>query len=114
VRGDEVATPPVTAGILESVTARLMCEMLQADFGVRVIQREIDRTELYVADEVFMAGTLREVQPVIQIDDVMIGDGAPGDRTRSWQRRFFEICAGADQKKGWLTPLARERAAVDV
>jgi branched-chain amino acid aminotransferase len=65
----------------------------------------VQRTELYAADEVFLAGTLAEITPVVEIDGLPVGDGKPGALTRQVQERYVGICTGtvADDR-GWLTP----------
>lgn len=104
VRNGTVSTPPLTADILEGITRRRVMELLSADLGLSVTAREIDRTELYVADEVFLAGTLTEIQPVVEIDGYVIGDGTVGRITSRCRDRYFEICAsGDDAPEGWLT-----------
>ena len=71
-----------------------------------MVERKIDRSELYVADEVLLCGTGAEVSAVIEIDRRRIGDGEPGDITRSLQDRYFAACKGDDSRHtDWLTPI---------
>lgn len=81
VRNGVIATPPVTAGILEGITRSWVLRQAQ-HLNISVQERTIDRTELYIADEVFSAGTLTEICPVGQIDDLTIGSGGVGEITR--------------------------------
>lgn len=105
-RGDQVVTPPLTADILESVTRRKIMELLKGELGITVIEREVNRTELYVADEIFACGTIVELQPVIEIDGRKIGTGTPGPLTTQVRDRYFEICdMGSQAPKNWLEEL---------
>lgn len=106
VRRGTVSTPPTTADILESVTRRNLIQLLGDEFSMPVVEREIGRTELYVADEIFLAGTLSEVQPVVELDGYAIGSGSAGPLTVAVRDRYFEICeAGDDAPYRWLTPI---------
>ena len=106
VRGNEVITPPVTAGILESITRKKAIELLTTEFGLEVVERDVDRTELYVADEIFSCGTLSEIQPIVEVDGLVVGSGQPGPITRRVRDRYFEICeSGSQAPYGWLTPV---------
>ncbi|TAM57592.1 branched-chain amino acid transaminase [bacterium] len=106
VRADQVYTPPVTAGILESITRATLIQLFRERMGHSVIEREIDRTELYVADEVFLCGTGMEVTPVIAIDHVSVGLGRPGRWTREIQDLYFRAARGEEATLShWLTPV---------
>ncbi len=78
VRDGKTATPPVTSDILESITRETLIQLLRESHDVIVEEREIDRTELYVADEVFLCGTGLEVTSVGAVDRFDVGDGGPG------------------------------------
>lgn len=100
VRDGTLVTPPLQASILEGIT-RASIIQLAADEGIRVIEREVARAELYTADEVFVTGTAAEVCPVREVDDHPIG--APGPVTRRLQDRFFAAVAGRDPRSAeWL------------
>jgi branched-chain amino acid aminotransferase len=104
VRGGRIATPHTGSSILESITRQSALSLL-AETGTEVEQREVDRTELYLADEVFLAGTLCEITPVIDVDRVSVGGGKPGPLTRELQQRYYAACqAGPNDTRGWLTP----------
>jgi branched-chain amino acid aminotransferase len=106
VRDGVVLTPPVTADILESVTRARLIDLLRGEYGVRVVEREIARTELYIADEIFSAGTITELVPVVEVDNLPIGNGTPGPVTTELRDRYFKICAsGAEAPPGWLSPV---------
>ena len=65
VRDGALITPPGTSGVLEGITLATVAELADEHLGIAVERREIDRTELYVADEMFLCGTLAEIQPVV-------------------------------------------------
>jgi branched-chain amino acid aminotransferase len=76
------------------------------ELGVGVVERAIDRSELYVADEVLLCGTGAEVSAVIEIDRRTIGSGSPGLLTRKLQDLYFGACKGEnDRYAEWLTPI---------
>ncbi len=106
LRDGVVFTPPVTADILESVTRRKLMRLVSDEFGTEVREREINRTELYIADELFLAGTISEIQPLVEVDGCPVGEGRPGPVTTSLRDRYIEICeSGPDAPPGWLTVL---------
>jgi branched-chain amino acid aminotransferase len=100
VRGGQLITPPAQASILEGITRQCILE-LAAEAGIPVVEREIARAELYVADEVFVTGTAAEVCPICEIDDHRIGE--PGPITRLLQERFFASTLGRHERSAqWL------------
>jgi len=105
VRGKTLITPPLTEDILEGITRATVIE-IATETGIPVIERVVDRTELYVSDEVFLCGTACEIAPVIEIDRRPIGPGQPGLITRSIAARFEAIARGttADHSE-WRTPV---------
>jgi branched-chain amino acid aminotransferase len=103
VRDGVVATPSLTSGILDSLT-RATCLDLLADLGHRVQEREVDRTELYLADEVFFMGTGWEILPVVSVDGLQVGDGTAGEVTRSLDAAYESLVRGrSEQHANWLT-----------
>jgi len=104
VRGGTFITPPETDNILEGITRATLIQLITEELGLDVVQRPIDRSELYVADEMFLCGTGAQVSPVIEIDRRTIGDGEPGPLTLRLQSMYFEICKGQNPKyRDWLT-----------
>ena len=87
VKGKQLLTPPVHAGILEGITRNVVMELAAAD-GYDVSETTMSRYDLYNADEVFLTGTAAEVIGVVDIDRRKIGDGTPGKVTRSLERHF--------------------------
>ena len=107
VRRGEVSTPPITADILEGITRDVAMALLRAK-GLRVTERPIDRTELYVADEVFLTGTGAQIAPVTSVDRRPVGTGEIGPITRDLQETYFRAVRGDDGRyASWLTPVYR-------
>jgi len=105
LRGGKWVTPPVTSGILESIT-RDSLMVLAAEAGLEVQEREIDRTELYVADELFFCGSAAEVTPILSVDRIPVGSGEVGQRTQALHAAFLATVRGeTPDTKGWLTPV---------
>lgn len=115
VRKGQIITPPVTADILESITRDTLIELARAELGLEVVERDIDRTELYVCDEAFFCGSGHEVSPINSIDHYPVGAGEPGPITRRLQKLYFDVVTGGVPKyRHWLTPVygaARSAAA---
>jgi branched-chain amino acid aminotransferase len=94
VRRGTVATPPVTGSILEGVTRRTAIHLLRAELGVPVEERPIDRSEMYLADELFLTGTAAEITPATRVDHRAIGSGASGPITSALLRLFTDAVRG--------------------
>jgi branched-chain amino acid aminotransferase len=102
VREGKIATPGHTAAILDGITRRAIIQ-IATDLGYEIVEREVARAELYLADEVFLTGTAAEVVPVREIDDHAIGTGQPGPITREMQRVYDDAIHGRDQRYlDWL------------
>ena len=105
VNNDEIFTPPLSAGILNGITRDSVIKIARAD-EISITETNIDREDLYVADEVFMTGTAAEVKSVTEIDNITIGDGKPGKITRKLQNIFLNVTMGKDKRfSKWLTPI---------
>jgi len=106
VKDGALITPAITDNILEGITRRRLMEMGREKLGVEVVERSIDRTELYSADEVFLCGTGAQISPVIEIDRRPIGSGRPGALTRQLSRIYFDAVRGrVPAYRDWLTPV---------
>ena len=102
VRDGAISTPPLCAGNLEGVNRRAAIQIAR-DHGVEIVERDFDRSELYLADEVFITGTAAELVPVREIDDHTIGEGARGPITTELQRIFEDALYGRDERYlDWL------------
>ena len=111
VRGGELATPPHLASILDGISRRSVIQ-IAADAGYRVVERDIARAELYLADEVFLCGTAAELVPVRSIDDHDLGE--PGEVTRVIQARFEDALHGRAQEYAeWLDVVEPVRRGSD-
>jgi branched-chain amino acid aminotransferase len=105
VREGVLLTPPVTDDILEGVTRRAMFELAGAN-GFKVEVRSIDRSEIYVADEMFLCGTGVQLSPVIELDHRKIGTGEIGPITRRMREAYFDAVRGRTPAFAhWLTPI---------
>jgi branched-chain amino acid aminotransferase len=104
VFGREVATPPLVDDVLPGITRRAILEIAR-DAGYLVAERRIDRSELYLADEVFLTGTGAQVAPVASIDGRPVGDPTSPVAT-DLQSRYFDAVRGTDSRyASWLTPI---------
>ena len=100
-----IVTPPAASSILDGITRKSAIQIAR-DLGIEVIERDIARAELYLADEVFMTGTAAELVPVREIDDHTIGDGTPGAITRAVQSAFEDALHGRSERyRSWLDPV---------
>lgn len=98
VRDGVAITPPVSAGILESITRDVIRQFCEDELGIQVIERDVDRTELYIADEVFICGTGAEIQAVGSIDGYKIGDGSIGPAVTQLEQLFHDVVRGKDAR----------------
>jgi len=106
VRRGELITPPVTASILESITRDTIIKIARNDLGLSVIERDIDRTELYICDEIFLCGTTMEIVPVISVDKMAVGNSKKSQLTKTIKQRYFDVVRGkVDAYKEWISPL---------
>ena len=106
IRHGTAITPPVTAGILESITRATLIQLLQDELSVPVIEREVDRTELYIADEVFFCGSALEVTPILSVDRYVVGNGKVGDLTAKLQHVYDQVIRGNNPTYAdWLLPV---------
>ena len=105
VKGDTLITSRETSNILVGVTRNTIIE-LAYELGLKVVERDIDRTELYIADEAFYCGTGAQVMPVTKIDHRPVGDGKTGKNTEKIQKLYFDLVRGElDIHRDWLTEI---------
>ena len=105
VRDGKIFTPPLTASILIGIS-RDSAITIARDLGFEVIERDISRAEIYLAEEVFMTGTAAELVPVREIDAHAVGTGKPGEVTQAVQKVFEDALFGRDPKyRDWLDPV---------
>jgi len=106
LRDGKVFTPPTNDNILEGLTRLAVIELLRKELDMEVVERSIDRSELYVADEILLCGTGAQISPVIDVDHRPIGDGQVGPVVSRLQKLYFDIVRGRSNKyRSWLTPV---------
>jgi branched-chain amino acid aminotransferase len=106
VRDGKLITPPVTDDILEGITRTGLIQLAREELGLETIQRQIDRSELYSCDEVFLCGTGAQLSPVIEIDHREIGTGEVGPITRQLATAYFDVVRGKmPAYSDWVTPV---------
>ena len=104
-QGEVLVTPPVTDDILVGVT-RAAVMRLAHDLDLDVVERSIDRTEVYQADEAFLCGTGVQIAPISEVDGRPIGSGKPGATVLALQEAYFKAVRGNDPRYGqWCTPV---------
>ena len=103
VSGEEIATPPLSDDVLPGITRGAVMELAR-DLRYAVVERKIDRTELYTADEVFLSGTGVQIAEVASIDDRPVGDGSSFPVTKALQSAYFDAVRGLNRRYShWLT-----------
>ncbi|MEE8362982.1 MAG: branched-chain amino acid transaminase [Dehalococcoidia bacterium] len=98
VRNGSLATPSETDNCLLGITRDSVITLAENELGLKLVERRIHRSELYLADEVFLTGTAAHVTPVGELDNRAIGDGQPGPITRSLQEMYFDVVTGRNPK----------------
>jgi branched-chain amino acid aminotransferase len=105
IRDGKLITPDTTSGILESITRDALMVLAREELGVEVQERAVDRTELYMADEVFTCGTAAEITPLVSVDRYKVGSGEPGPLTTQLETLFVNVLRGnEDRWAKWRTP----------
>jgi branched-chain amino acid aminotransferase len=105
VRDGVIITPPQTAGILDGINRKAVIQIAR-DLGFEVVERDIARAELYLAEEVFLTGTAAELVPVREVDDHAVGTGKPGEITKAVQTAFHDALYGRTERyREWLDPV---------
>lgn len=106
VREDVLYTPPITDNILEGITRRTIMELAREELGMEVVERSIDRTEVYLASEVFLTGTAAQVTAGTRIDNRPIGTGKMGPVASQLRVMFDEVVRGKNPKyRHWNHPV---------
>lgn len=110
VRNGALITPPATDNILEGITRRTIMQLAREELGISVIERTVDRSELYLADEAFFCGTGAQVTPIASADRRAIGSGDVGPITHRVRNLYFDIVYGRDPRfQHWLTAVHAQR-----
>lgn len=105
VRNGKLVTPPITDDVLEGITLKTVLQLAR-DLGIEVEQRKIDRTEVYIADELMMCGTGMQIAAVTKVEHRNIGTGQMGEMTLKLRNLFFDVVSGRVPKyRDWLDPV---------
>ena len=105
VRNGELITPQLTDSVLESITRDTVIKIAESK-GYKVVERTIDRTELYTCDEAFLCGSAMEMTPVLTVDKYTIGNGETGKITKELHMAYLDVVRGkVDEFKDWVTPI---------
>ena len=105
VRNGRLVTPTLSSSILDGIT-RASVVRLAADMGIETVERDVSRSELYVADEAFFSGTAAEITPITSVDRKKVGDGRMGPVTAKLRSAFLNAVEGEDPRyMSWLTPV---------
>jgi branched-chain amino acid aminotransferase len=106
VRDGVLVTPPVTDNILEGITRRSIMELAKNELGLAVVERQIDRSEIYICDEFFMTGTAAQVTVCTRVDYRPIGKGTMGPVTKALVKMFDDVVHGNNSKyAAWNVPV---------
>ncbi len=104
--GGQLVTPAPAEGILIGITRNTVMELAKRELGIETIERQIPRSELYSADECFMTGTAAHLTPVVELDNRLIGTGAPGALTEKLGALYRDIILGNNATyRDWCTPV---------
>jgi branched-chain amino acid aminotransferase len=104
VRDNTLITPPITGDILEGITRKVVVDLAQAELSLNVVERAIDRTELYIADEAFFCGTGAEIKPIVEIDRRPVGDGQIGPVGSTLVQLYADVVRGRSERyREWCT-----------
>lgn len=106
INGNQLITPRLTDSVLESITRDTVIKLATEELGMEFVERTIDRTELYLADEAFLCGSAMEVTQIYTIDRYPIGTGGQGEKTKAIHMKYLEAASGKlENRKGWLTAI---------
>jgi len=106
IRGNQLITPRLTDSVLESITRDTVIKLAVEELGMEFVERTIDRTEVYMADEAFLCGSAMEVTPIYTVDKYAIGTGEQGPKTKAIHLKYLEAAQGKLEKyQDWLTAI---------
>lgn len=107
VKDNALVTPQLTDAVLESITRDTVIKLAK-ELNIKVVERTIDRTELYTCDEAFLCGSAMEITPIISIDKYIINSGNVGSITDDLHKMYLDVAKGKVEKfKDWVTPIYR-------
>jgi len=106
MRKGRLITPAITENVLEGITRDSIAELASCELGIEIVERAIDRSELYICDELFLTGTAVGVAPITRVDHRPVGDGSIGAVTRSLRRLYVDATRGRiPAYRKWLLPV---------
>lgn len=107
IRDGVAITPAISDNVLEGITRATMIELLRGELGMTVVERTVDRTELYIADELFFCGTGVQVAAITKVDHRTVGNGKIGEIVSTLRESYFDIVRGnrPQYTERWLTPI---------
>src|SRR5207244_8086306 len=106
LRNGNLSTPPITANVLQGITRRTVMRLVRDELKMEVQEREIDRTELYLADEAFYCGTGAQISAITAVDHRPIGTGRLGEVTARLRKMYFDVVRGRVAKyRDWCYPV---------
>lgn len=115
VREGKLITTPITANILEGITRTTLARIAKEEINTEMEVRQIDRSELYIADELFFCGTGAQIAPIGSVDHRKVSDGNPGPITLKLQKLYTDVVRGHNKKYlDWCTPIYKTEAATKV
>ena len=105
LKNGKLATPSIADSVLLGITRDTVIELAQEELGIEVVERSITRSELYLADEIFLTGTAAHLTAVGSLDNINVGEGTMGPVTRQLQEMYFDVVRGKNSKYlYWCTP----------
>jgi branched-chain amino acid aminotransferase len=114
VRNGVVLTPPITDNILEGITRRTVIDLLRDELDVTVVERSIDRSEIYVADEALFVGTGVQIVAVTRVDHRPVGNGRIGPITSALRKLYFDVVRGRrPDYRHWCAPVYGSAVALE-
>ncbi len=114
VRKGTLITPPVHGNVLEGITRDCVMQLARRELGLQVVERLIDRSELYICDELFLTGTAVGVEAVVRVDHRPVKDAAMGATTRALRELYFDAARGhLEAYRQWLVPVGGMRAGTE-
>jgi branched-chain amino acid aminotransferase len=113
IRDGKLVTSPITANILEGITRDTLVKIAKEQMGIESEARQIDRSELYIAEELFFCGTGAQIAPIGSVDNRKIGDGQPGQITLALQKLYENVVRGhIERYMDWCTPVYNNAVSV--
>ena len=107
------ATPPITDNVLEGIVRRTIMHLMREDLGMEVVERPIDRTEVYLADEAFLCGTGVQIGAIGRVDFRTVGTGKLGEETARLRSLYYDVVKGKSAKyRSWCHPIYETAAGV--